>query len=160
MVRVSRSGRRNMSLSNTRAKPSTDEPSNHSPLRMACGSRCTGMVILLTVPSTSTKRKSRNRTPRPESRSSARSVVCEPVRLHTPPRALVAAPGFDQVGGEDAAAGQVVVVDLERVEHFHERAGGALHLALHLGLQFVEVFVDRLWGVDLFCYARQCRPHV
>src|SRR6202035_3315075 len=75
IVKVSRSGRRNMSLSNTRAKPSTEEPSNHSPFRTACGSRCTGMVMLFTVPSTSTKRRSRKRIERWASRSSVRSTV-------------------------------------------------------------------------------------
>src|SRR6202043_454961 len=107
MVSVSRSGRRNISLSKTRANPSTDEPSNHSPLRMACGRRCAGMVMLLTVPSTSTKRKSRKRMPRSDSRSSARSVVSDVVRpaaasvfavrgLHGygRARAIVLAPGW------------------------------------------------------------------
>ena len=64
------------------------------------------MVMLLTVPSTSTKRRSRKRIPRSESRSSARSMVTEVVRPaaasvfavgglrgHGPPRAIVLAPG-------------------------------------------------------------------
>src|SRR6202011_4755648 len=49
---------------------------NHSPLRTACGSRCSGIVMLFTVPSTSTKRKSRKRIERSECRSSVRSTVC------------------------------------------------------------------------------------
>src|ERR1700674_5710841 len=62
---------------------------------------------------------------------------------------LVVDPGFDQVRGEDAAAGQVVVVDLQRVEHFRKRARRALHLAVNLGFELVQVFVDRLGRLDL-----------
>src|SRR5207253_2228716 len=254
MVSVSRSGRRNMSLSKTRAKPSTDEPSNHSPPRTACGSRCAGIVMLFTVPSTSTKRKSRNRIPRSDSRSSARSTVAPATRpaaasvfavgyslvlgrgrtigrvpggagtcvvgrspgfialyrivhrlllfelsrsrellevkrrlpgrvaaatttngarrtsrrtnldvvvevelpgvrpkrhLVVLPDALVIDPGFDQVAGEDAAAGEVLVVNLERVEHFEQRARCALDLPLQLRFELVEVLVDRLGWLDL-----------
>src|SRR5437879_4130884 len=63
--------------------------------------------------------------------------------------ALVVDPALDQVRGEDAAAGQVVVVDLQRVEDFHQRSRRALDLALQLGLELVEVFVDRLGWLDL-----------
>src|SRR4029077_17759125 len=125
MVRVLRSGRRNMSLSKTRAKPSTDEQSNHSPLRTACGSRCAGMVMLLTVPSTSTKRRSRKRIPCSDSRSSARSTVIDverpaaasvfavgDLRGYRRPRAIIFTPGRAGARGGTRSPGLVFLFRL------------------------------------------------
>ena len=63
--------------------------------------------------------------------------------------ALVVDPGLDQVVGKDAAAGQVLVIGFKRIEHFQQRARCALHLALQLRLELVEILVDRLGGLDL-----------
>src|SRR5262249_39057334 len=63
--------------------------------------------------------------------------------------ALVGDPGLDHVRGEDVAPEQPGVVLLQGVEHLAERAGGALDLLGLLGLEVVQVLVDRLARVDL-----------
>src|SRR2546421_13092570 len=68
---------------------------------------------------------------------------------------LVVDPGFNQIISEDAAACEVLVVDLQRVQHLGQRAWRALHLALELGLQLVEVFVDRLGRLALVYKPRE-----
>ena len=64
--------------------------------------------------------------------------------------ALQLDPGLDQVGGEDVAAEQELVVGLEGVEHAAEAVGHGGHVRVLLGRQLVEVLVDRGRGSVLF----------
>ena len=62
-AKVARSGTRYISLSAMRVKPSIDEPSNHLPWSMASSNCSTGMVTLLTAPTTSVNCRSMKRVP-------------------------------------------------------------------------------------------------
>src|SRR2546423_2031507 len=85
------------------------------------------MVMLLTVPRTSTKRRSRNRIPRSDSRARARSMLCalgRPVaasvfavgdlRGHGSPSPIVLAPGG---AGTRVVTGPPGLLSLRRVVH-------------------------------------------
>lgn len=55
----------------------------------------------------------------------------------------------DEVFGEDAANGKEVVVGFESVEDFFQRTGDGGNAFLLFGLEFVEVFVEGVAGLDL-----------
>src|SRR4051794_28175529 len=58
-------------------------------------------------------------------------------------------PGLDDVGREDVAAVQELLVCLERIERLFERARSAGDVGLLLGGHLVDVAVDRCRRLDL-----------
>ena len=62
---------------------------------------------------------------------------------------LVPDPGVDHVGGEDVAAEQEIVVGSQGFERGFQRARGGRHGVELLGLEVVDVLVERLAGPEL-----------
>jgi len=62
---------------------------------------------------------------------------------------LIPDPGIDNIGGEDVAPEQELVVVPESLERVFERPGGAGNPGEFLGLEVVDVLVDRVAGAGL-----------
>src|SRR3989475_2031656 len=71
--------------------------------------------------------------------------------------ALVLDPGFDQVLGENSALEQKLVVAFERVQDFLQTSGRGLYLGLLVGLELIQVLVNRLGRDQLLLDAVQPR---
>src|SRR5688572_4789576 len=88
-------------------------------------------------------------------------VQVEFVRMRTEryllelPGPLVLDPVLDQIFREDVAPQQVLVIRLERVEHLAQAARRGLNLGRLLGLELVDVLVDRRRRLDLVLNAIQ-----